>query len=107
MVSVRAIYENGVFRPLGPIELPEGARVEVIVVEQPEIGATDSIIAQGTTGPEGMGTGTASNKPLVGKQLAAALDQIASLPYAPHPDGRTDIGVHHDDILYPKDGKIT
>src|SRR5690606_15757452 len=28
---IHAIYENGVFRPLGPVELPEGRRVDVIV----------------------------------------------------------------------------
>jgi predicted DNA-binding antitoxin AbrB/MazE fold protein len=28
MKTVRAIFENGVFRPLEPVELPEGAAVE-------------------------------------------------------------------------------
>ena len=29
MTSVRAIYENGVFRPLEPVDLPEGREVLV------------------------------------------------------------------------------
>jgi predicted DNA-binding antitoxin AbrB/MazE fold protein len=99
MVSIRAVYENGVFRPLGPIELPEGARVEVIVVQQ--IQAPDQK-AKSTKGAES----TSSSGPLVGEELAAVLDQIAALPYSPHSDGRTDISTHHDDILYPKHGKV-
>ena len=29
MTAIEAVYENGVFRPLQPVPLPEGARVEV------------------------------------------------------------------------------
>lgn len=29
MSTIRAIYENGVFRPTGPIDLPEGTVVEI------------------------------------------------------------------------------
>jgi predicted DNA-binding antitoxin AbrB/MazE fold protein len=29
MPMIRAIYENGVFRPLEPVDIPEGTRVEV------------------------------------------------------------------------------
>lgn len=28
---IHAVYENGVFRPLDPVELPEGRRVDVVV----------------------------------------------------------------------------
>jgi len=31
-VTVEAIYENGVFRPLQPLDIPEHARVRVTVV---------------------------------------------------------------------------
>jgi len=86
MTAIRAIYENGVFRPLRPVGLPEGAPVELIVVE----GTPDSADKAGS---------------LVGEELAALLDQVASLPYSPHPDRRTDISERHDDILYPKNGK--
>ncbi len=34
---INAIYENGVFRPLGPVNLPEGSKVRV----QPEQEATE------------------------------------------------------------------
>ena len=30
MATVTAIFENGVFRPLGPVELPERTRVEFV-----------------------------------------------------------------------------
>ena len=33
MKSITAIYENGVFRPLGPVELPEKCEVEVMPKE--------------------------------------------------------------------------
>jgi len=29
MNTIQAIYENGVFRPLGPVELPEQCQVEI------------------------------------------------------------------------------
>ena len=29
MATITAIYENGVFRPLGPVDLPEGTTVQV------------------------------------------------------------------------------
>jgi predicted DNA-binding antitoxin AbrB/MazE fold protein len=32
MGEIRAIYENGVFRPLEPVELPEGAEVELRIL---------------------------------------------------------------------------
>lgn len=31
-ITIEAIYENGVLRPVKPIQLAEGTRVEVIVV---------------------------------------------------------------------------
>jgi predicted DNA-binding antitoxin AbrB/MazE fold protein len=29
MATIRAIYENGIFRPLEPVDLPEGSRVQL------------------------------------------------------------------------------
>jgi len=37
--TIEAIYENGVFKPLSPVNLPEGARVRV------EVGAAPSDLA--------------------------------------------------------------
>lgn len=33
-MTIRAIYENGVFRPLEPVKLPEGTIVEVQAPEE-------------------------------------------------------------------------
>ena len=45
MQTIRAIYDNGVFRPLGPVNLPEGALVEfeVAMVREPGAGSMDEI----------------------------------------------------------------
>jgi predicted DNA-binding antitoxin AbrB/MazE fold protein len=86
MTTIEVVYEKGVFRPLNPVELPEGAKAEVILTTEPDMFPTNT-------------------DPQVGKELAALLDQIADLPYTPDPDGRTDISVRHDEILYPKHGK--
>ena len=86
MVSIEVIYENGVFRPLDPVTLPEGVRAEVLIAEETFT--------------------TKDSTPLVGEELVALLDEIATLPYVPHPDGRTDISVRHDDILYSKEGSL-
>ena len=47
--EIEAVYEQGVIRPLQPLELPEGARLNLIVVthEQPESnGSAARIIAE-------------------------------------------------------------
>ncbi len=36
MITVSAIYENGVFRPLGKVDLAEATRVEIPVPDQAE-----------------------------------------------------------------------
>jgi predicted DNA-binding antitoxin AbrB/MazE fold protein len=43
MSAIPAIYENGVFRPLAPVDLPEHARV-LVTVEQAEDEALDAEI---------------------------------------------------------------
>jgi len=93
METIRAIYEGGVFRPLDPVELPEGAQVEVSPIRE-----------NGTQAPEE--SQRKPSKPLVGEELAALLDQFDSLPYMSHPDGRTDIAEKHDEILYPRHGDM-
>ncbi|MEX2168458.1 MAG: antitoxin family protein [Pirellulales bacterium] len=32
MPTIRAIYENGVFRPLEPVDLPDGCRVKLHIL---------------------------------------------------------------------------
>jgi predicted DNA-binding antitoxin AbrB/MazE fold protein len=38
ITEIEAVYEHGLIRPLQPLELPEGARIDLIVIthEQPE-----------------------------------------------------------------------
>ena len=72
--EIEAIYEQGVIRPLQPLDLPEGARLDLIVIthEQPKTnGNTAKVVAE-----------------------------IAALPL----EGSSDdfAGREHDSILYPK-----
>ena len=73
--EIEAVYEHGIIRPLQPLELPEGARLEVIVITHEQ-------------------TQTNGN-------AAEALAEIAALPL----EGATDTfaGREHDSILYPKE----
>jgi len=34
MPTITAIYENGVFRPTGPVDLPEGSTVRIEPIDQ-------------------------------------------------------------------------
>ena len=69
---VKAIYENGVFRPTEPVRLAEGTAVEVLI-SQAE---------------------TASPRPSTVDQLR----DIARLPSEGPDDGFS--GADHDDLLY-------
>lgn len=73
-VEIEAVYEKGIIRPLAPLELPEGARLDVIVIthEQPK---TNSNAAQ-------------------------ILAEIAAQPLEGSSDGFA--GREHDSILYTK-----
>lgn len=72
--EIEAVYEQGVIRPLEPLELPEGARLDLIVIthEQPK-----------TNG-----------------NAAKILAQIAALPV----EGPSDdfSGQEHDSVLYKR-----
>jgi predicted DNA-binding antitoxin AbrB/MazE fold protein len=72
--EIEAVYEQGMIRPLQPLELPEGARLDLIVIthEQPK--------ANGNT--------------------AEIIAEIASLPL--ESSGDAFPGREHDSILYPK-----
>ena len=70
--TVEAIYEHGSLRLLGPISLPEGARVQVLVLA--DDGSSD------------------------GGTPAEILTQIAALPL--EVEGDTFSGRDHDQILY-------
>lgn len=36
MKTIRAVFENGVFRPREPVELPPGSQVKITLQEEPE-----------------------------------------------------------------------
>jgi len=72
--EIEAVYEQGMIRPLQPLELPEGSRLDLIVIthEQPKSDGN----------------------------AAEILAEIAALPL----EGSSDsfAGREHDSILYPK-----
>jgi predicted DNA-binding antitoxin AbrB/MazE fold protein len=72
--QVEAVYEQGRLRPLEPLELPEGARLRVIVL------TTDETNTRQTP--------------------AEILTEIAGLPLEGEADGFS--GEDHDSVLYPQ-----
>jgi predicted DNA-binding antitoxin AbrB/MazE fold protein len=72
--QIEAVYENGVLRPVQPIELPEGERLDLILITRDATHPTN---------------GTA----------AKSLAEIAALPLEGPSDGFS--GREHDQILYP------
>ena len=72
--EIEAIYEHGMIRPLQPLELPEGARVDLIVVTHEE--------------------------ETTNANVAKILAEIAALPL----EGSSEnfAGSDHDSTLYPK-----
>ena len=72
--KIEAIYEQGMIRPLQPLELPEGARLDLIVITHDE--------------------------PKTNGNAAEIIAEIAALPL----EGSSDdfAGREHDSILYPK-----
>ena len=87
MPPVEVIYENGVLRPLRPLDLAEGTRLEVTLVK--------------ITAP------SPEQEPVDEADYAAflrELDKIASLPLESPP--QPDTAGNHDAILYPKQGRM-
>lgn len=77
--TASAIYENGLLRPLVPLPLAEGARVEVMVTDD-----------------------NPSSQPAGANCAADYLREIAALPVESANDGFS--GRDHDRILYGKPG---
>ena len=71
--EIEAVYEHGMIRPLEPLELPEGARLDVIVITHEQLKTNGD--------------------------AAEVLAEIAALPL----EGPTDAftGREHDSVLYP------
>jgi len=72
--EIEAVYEQGLIRPLQPLDLPEGSRLDVIVITHEE--------------------------PCTTTKAVEILADIAALPL----EGSTDAfsGREHDSILYSK-----
>ena len=72
--EIEAVYEQGMIRPLQPLELPEGSRLDLIVIthEQPE---------------------TNGNAAELLAEIAVLPLESSSEPFA---------GRDHDSILYPR-----
>ena len=79
-ITCNAIYEQGVLRPAQPLDLQEGAEVEIVVMPKQ------------------------AQEPLSGKALYEAVMKGAALPMEGKDDGFS--GRDHDEVLYPKKGKM-
>jgi len=71
--EIQAIFEHGLIRPLQPLELPEGARLDLIVITHEELKTNGN--------------------------AAEILAEIAALPL--EGDNDSFAGRDHDSILYP------
>jgi predicted DNA-binding antitoxin AbrB/MazE fold protein len=83
--SFQAVFENGVLRPLEPLELAEHAVVSLAIV--PEAGDT--------TPPSAAEVAEAKRQ---GQAWRTLLEELAQVPDAPDSDGLTNRD--HDRILY-------
>ncbi|MGL4513335.1 MAG: antitoxin family protein [Lacipirellulaceae bacterium] len=89
MDSIPAIYEGGVFKPLGPVSLPEKARVRVM---EEEPGA-----------PADAPTPTVVDPEKAARQRAAlqrVFDLIDNNPECQGPDDGWSVANNADELLY-------
>ena len=86
MDSIPAIYEDGVFKPLGPVSLPERAEVEVTV---PATGCTEP------TPPEEGDQATGTERQSALRNMFERVDALAQ-----HENNDEWAARNHDDILY-------
>jgi predicted DNA-binding antitoxin AbrB/MazE fold protein len=82
LMVIHAVYENGVFHPTEPVQLPENCQVELVVQREP------------------------SNSPPT--TVDAPLTKLAAIAasHPQNPDLPTDLATQHDHYLYgsPKRG---
>ena len=81
---IEAIFENGVFRPLQPVNLPENARVQVSVQDD-KLAPLEIPAAELAKQQDG---------------IRRMLEETAAFPSQSPPDGFS--GRDHDKILYGK-----
>lgn len=72
MQTIHAVYENGIFRPIEPVELPDRCEVEITVRSQ----------------SAGIAQNTLARLAEIGRQFLA------------NPDLPTDLAAQHDHYLY-------
>lgn len=108
MSAIEVVYEKGVFRPLKPVELPEGTAGAVVLVESQDAPLASDSASDGTPVGAQKSQGPVANddSESPGGRAYRLLMEIAALPHTAPPDGRTDISVEHDSILYPKQGRM-
>lgn len=85
LYQIEAIYDQGVFRPVAPLDLPSGTRVQVRI-ESPPLPST----------PEEEAAALEAQR----KALAELFRRIREIPQTPCNDGLG--GKDHDHILYGK-----
>jgi predicted DNA-binding antitoxin AbrB/MazE fold protein len=73
--TIKAVHEKGIIRPLEPLELPEGSRLDVIIISH--------------------------DQPATIPNAAQVLAAIAALPLEGPRDSFS--GREHDSILYPEE----
>jgi predicted DNA-binding antitoxin AbrB/MazE fold protein len=86
MKTIEAVYENGVFRPIESVALPEGMRAEVII---PVATAPGGGIVE-------------ADEPRRKETPYEIMTRIASLPEPVRDDGFS--GADHDKVLYGENG---
>ncbi|TWT87745.1 hypothetical protein Mal64_32880 [Pseudobythopirellula maris] len=72
MPTIHAIFENGVFRPVEPVELPAGARVEF----EPRL--TQGDVADGHTLGNGQAPDTASIYTILEQSVETGVSDLAA-----------------------------
>ena len=89
MLAIEVIYENGVLRPLHPLDLDEGTRLEVTVaaIAPPSNAQEPEIVDEAEYAA-----------------FLAEMDAIAALPLQGPAQRHT--ARDHDAILYPKHGPV-
>jgi predicted DNA-binding antitoxin AbrB/MazE fold protein len=76
-IPVHAVYEEGVLKPSTPVDLPDGAQVDILILTALESGSRQSV--------------------------AHILEEIADLPAEPQPNDHVSHPARdHDQVLYPR-----
>ena len=79
--SILAVYENGIFRPLEPLILPENQKVKLHILTEPIVDKAEqniqSLVKSGLLTPPSKAVNSPSISKLEKKKLADALAQAS------------------------------